>query len=63
MEAGKKLFNHISQPDNCLHHIFPPQRDILLVIRLPHAKTYAMPLTKNKTISFLHQPCTNELCL
>jgi len=39
-EADKKLFNGISQPDNCLHHLLPPPRDTQLVTRLRCGTTY-----------------------
>jgi len=48
MEAHKKFFNDISEPDNCLHHLLPPPRDTQLITRMRYANTYPVPLTKTK---------------
>ena len=47
---GKKFFNNIIKPDNCLYHLIPPRRCSPVIIKL--RVTNVLPISKCRTERF-----------
>ena len=48
MDLSKRLFRNICKPDNCLHHLLPPPRDIAVTSRLRKPTVYPRPSLRTK---------------
>jgi len=48
VDLSKPLFRNICKPDNCLHHLLPPLRDIAVTSRLRKPTVYPRPSLQTK---------------
>ena len=48
---SRSCFQRISNPDSCLHHLFPPLRDTSVISRLRSTTPYPRPLPRTKNTS------------
>ena len=48
VHLSKRFFRNICKPDNCLHHLLPPPRDLAVTSRLRKPTTYRRPSLRTK---------------
>jgi len=63
---SRSFFQSISQPDSCLHHLFPPLRVTSLISRLRSTTPYPRPPSRTKNTNHLltlHLIITSHLLL
>ena len=48
VDLSKRFFRNICKPDNCLHHLLPPPRDLAVTSRLRKPTVYPRPILRTK---------------
>ena len=48
VDLSKRFFRNICKPDNCLHHLVPPPRDLAVTSHLRKPTTYPRPSLRTK---------------